>query len=517
MSFAGLTRRALIVSAVAAPFDASAQIVERDRTIARVQQGWLAGVSEAGVFAYKGVPYAAPPVEARRFRPPAKAQPWEGIRQATTFGPAPLQPPPPPGMTSQAFLGAETSEDCLYLNIWRPREPGPHPVFVWIHGGGNFAGSASQITDGAVFARSGIVCVTVGYRLGAFGFLELGRVLGPGYRGSSVNGLRDQIAALQWVRANIAAFDGDPGRVTIGGQSAGGKNVVALMASPLTRGLFSSAIVESGGQTVHDLRGAEQVTELLVKSLAAHGEASSSLPTLSGEALSALQIELLKSYDRPFPFRAVTGTDVLPEAPLDAFRKHGASARRLLIGTNQDESILFLDRRSAGAPVTQRDLANVDVAAARPIAAAYDRAFPTLDALHRRVRFVTAEEYGVISERIAEALRSSANVWVYRFAAAMSAGPLAGWSPHGAEVIHIWKAYENPLVRALYGDSTPQARALGEEMNARWCAFIRGGTPDLPGAPHWPRFDGSKLLLFEETASKPAKVDLRDAALWEGV
>ncbi len=463
---------------------------------------------------FKGVPYAAAPVGKLRFRPPAPAPSWSGSLEATTFGSAPIQPPPPANIPYRTYLGAEISEDCLYLNIWQPEAPGPHPVLVWIHGGGNIAGAASQGADGTPFAHSGVVCVTIGYRVGVFGFLELGKILGNGYRGSSVNGLRDQIAALRWIKGNIEKFGGDPNRMTVSGGSAGAKNLIALMASPLARGLFASAIVESGGQTIHDMCSAEHVAELFIQRLPSGGDASA-LATMPAGALNAAQLDLMKAYDRPFPFRSVIGTDVLPHAPLDALRNGWGSRQRLMIGTNRDEAIMFIDRHTTNAPISQHDLANINVEAARPIAHAYDYTFASLDPVHRRVRFVSAEEYVVLSHHVANAVRRLGEVWMYRFEQPATSGPFAGWAAHGSEAIYVWKAFDDPLMQMAFGTLTPEARHLGDEMHERWCAFIRGRAPDISGKAAWPLFDGSRQLVFADNQSQPGEVDRSEVAMWE--
>lgn len=465
---------------------------------------------------FKGVPYAAPPVGKLRFRPPAPPRPWNGSRKATAFASAPIQPPSPAKIDYRTYLGADISEDCLYLNIWQPEAPGPHPVLIWIHGGGNIAGAASQGADGTNFARSGIVCVTIGYRLGLFGFLELGGILGADFRGSCVNGLRDQIAALRWIKENIAEFGGDPNRVTASAGSAGAKSLVALVTSPLARGLFNSAIVQSGGQTIHDMCSAEHVAELFSRRLQASGADASTLVTAPADALNAVQLDLMKAYDRPFPFRTVIGTDVLPTAPLDALHTGDGSRHRLMIGTNRDEAIMFIDRRTADEPISQRELANIDVEAARPIAQAYDGAFASLDPVHRRVRFVSAEEYVVLSYQVANAVRRRGEVWVYRFEQPATSGPFAGWAAHGSEAIYAWKVFDDPLMQMVFGTVTPEGRLLGDEMHERWCAFILGRAPDISGKAAWPMFDGSRQLVFADNQSHLGEVDRSELAMWVG-
>ena len=218
----------------------------------RVDSGELQGVVDDGVVSYKGIPFAAPPVGDLRWRPPQPAAPWTGVRQAAEFGADCMQgrfgPPPAPG----APPAPAPSEDCLFLNVWRPASATPTaklPVMVWIHGGGFMGGSGSSpITSGTQFAKQGVVLVSLNYRLGRFGFFAfpaLSRERPDETKGNYA--YMDQIAALQWVKRNIAAFGGDPNNVTIFGFSAGGVSVHSLLASPMARGLFHKAIAESGG------------------------------------------------------------------------------------------------------------------------------------------------------------------------------------------------------------------------------------------------------------------------------
>ena len=202
-----------------------------ESAVVKTRSGDLRGETVDGVRVFRGIPFAQPPVGELRFRPPVEVKPWTGVRPAIRFAPEAMQP---------AEVGIARSEDCLYLNVWAPEGKGPFPVFVWIHGGGFTGGRATApIFDGAGFARDGVVLVTVAYRLGVFGFMDLGPVLGGAYAGSGNNAMRDLVAALRWVQGNIAAFGGDPGRVTVGGESAGAKATAALMAIPEAQGTLS--------------------------------------------------------------------------------------------------------------------------------------------------------------------------------------------------------------------------------------------------------------------------------------
>ena len=210
-------------------------------TVVRTSQGAVRGRTAEGVAIFKGIPYAAPPSGANRFRPPQPAEPWDGVRDALNYGPTVTKPPYFPPFDVLLPEPAIAGEDCLNLNIWTP-DPGKAglPVMVWIHGGAFSNGTGAIATyDGSRFARDGVVCVTINYRLGVDGFLFLGD-------GNANLGLLDQVAALSWVQENIAAFGGDPDNVTIFGESAGGMSVGTLLSMPRARGLFRRAIAQSG-------------------------------------------------------------------------------------------------------------------------------------------------------------------------------------------------------------------------------------------------------------------------------
>ncbi|MGH6963442.1 MAG: carboxylesterase/lipase family protein, partial [Phenylobacterium sp.] len=250
----GLAALALLLAAIAA-FGAAAA----PAPTVRIEQGALRGVAAAdGVEAFKGIPYARPPIGPERWRPPAPAGGWSGVREAAQFGPACVQPMLPAG-SIYADPPPKMSEDCLSLNVWRPMAARKAPVMVWIHGGSQTFGYAgSPLYDGSALAARGVVVVTVNYRLGVLGYLALPELTAESPHGASGNyGLLDQMEALRWVRRNIAAFGGDPTNVTVFGESAGAMSVVQMLASPLARGLFQKAIAESGGMpTLPELKTA---------------------------------------------------------------------------------------------------------------------------------------------------------------------------------------------------------------------------------------------------------------------
>ena len=301
------------------------------------------------------------------------------------------------------------SEDCLYLNIWAPAQagsqPGSAPVFVWVHGGGFTGGRSSDpMSDGTHFAQEGVVVVTVAYRLGVLGFLDLEPALGPSYAGSGNNGLRDVMAALAWVKTNIASFGGDPARVTVGGESAGAKLVGLLMGVPSARGLVSQMISESGGgDRVLPRDRALEIGKGFVNTWTAKtsSPAAAMLEATTDELLSA-QEAFTRDSPIHFPLRCELQPGFLPQPP-DATVGSGLTrGKRLLIGTNHDESAFFIGPNPSH-DATAHDLGNLSVEQFRPVDAAYAKQFPDLSPALRRIRSVTAEEYMIPSIRLLDA------------------------------------------------------------------------------------------------------------------
>ncbi|MGH2796837.1 MAG: carboxylesterase/lipase family protein [Thermoleophilaceae bacterium] len=295
--------------------------------------GVVRGLVEADLQVFRGVPFAKPPVGALRFRAPEPPDPWAGVRDAAGFAPASMQPAhagPVAGMSR-----APSSEDSLYLNVWAPRAPGPHPVFVWIHGGREFVGGTDDpLYDGGALAARGIAVFTVAYRLGVFGFLALEHLLGDAYAGSGNNALLDQVAALRWVRDEIAAFGGDPACVTVAGQSSGGLNVAALLAMDDARGLFRAAVLESsfGGRPTYTPAEAEAVTDGVIEHLGITPSDAAQLHDATATDLLEAQAAVLAR--NPFPFRPVIDGTVLGRSGATAVRDGLTRDVSILIGSN---------------------------------------------------------------------------------------------------------------------------------------------------------------------------------------
>jgi para-nitrobenzyl esterase len=486
--------------------------------IIKTPLGALRGKRTGDTIAFLGVPFAEPPVGPLRFLPPRPALPWSGTRPALKYAPAPVQ-------LRRAVIGpAVVSEDCLYLNVWTPTTPGPHPVLVWIYGGGNTEGATGGIADGSHFARNGIVCVTPAYRVGALGFLDLTAELGEAYAGSGNNGLRDQMLALHWVRENIAAFGGDPDRVTVGGESAGAKDTCALMGAAQAAGLFRQAIVESGsGQTFHTRESARALTREFLQCAGLDAGDAARLRSMPVDQLLNAQRALLARIGE-FPFRVSVDGVVLDRSPLESLHSgslHSGSARgvRLLAGSNHDESSFFVRGAALNRPIGSREVQNMSMEGIRAMEARYEEHFPGLTAAQRKIRLLTAEEYWVPTLRIAEAhVSNGGEAYFYRFDCPLLKGPLAGEVPHSAELKFVWDdplLLQAPLQDGEHKDG--ERNRLMQSVHTAWVEFIRGGLPVLANAPAWPRFNLAErpVMLIDRKSTVALDPNAAERRLWD--
>lgn len=497
-----MDRRTFLLTSAAAAAATRFAFAATPDTLAKTASGTLRGETlPDGVRVFRGVPFAEPPIGPLRFRAPVPVKPWTGVREATTFGAAPMQP---------NSNGAPQSEDCLHLNIWAPADAGPHPVFVWIHGGGFTGGRAFEpLYDGTEFARAGIVCVSVAYRLGVFGFLDLSTALDSSYAGSANNALRDLTLALRWLQANLPAFGGDPKRVTIGGESAGAKLIDILMGAPASKDLFHQMISESGGaeRVFPAARAAEIGGSFLVSS----GLTAAMLKTAPAAALIAAQEHFIHETPIHFPLRPELDPTFLPRSPLDAMRSGNSRGKRLLLGTNRDESALFIGPNPAHDP-TSHDLGNLTLEQFAPLEAKYAELYPDLSPELRRIRSLTAEEYWIPSLRVADAhLTGGGEAFVYRYDFSEPTGRYANRAFHSSELRFVWDR--------LPASATPADHTFANTLHTAWASFIRGETPAAAGLPPWPAYNTTTrpTMLLDTTSRVENNPQAAELAVWEGL
>ncbi len=482
------------------------------------EAGLVDGADVDGLIVYKGVPFAAPPVGPLRWREPQPVTPWTDVRRAQDFAPACMQT----GVSMPGETPPKVSEDCLYLNIWTPvRRPGARlPVMVWIHGGGFTNGSASMpLYWGDRLAKRGVIVVTTAYRLGPLGFLahpELTRE--SAHNSSGDYGLMDQIAALNWVKRNIAAFGGDPSRVTILGQSAGSTSVSLLMASPAARGLFQRAVGESGG----GFEPIELAPGYLLPNAEKTGQAyAASLGATSIAALRALPAAKLFNDQAGSVGHPVLDRDVLPMWPYQAFAEGRQNDVPLLLGSNAEEarSMLDLDLSTIKAATYQDDIRQRWGPLPEALFATYPHA-TDVEARQARAHFERDLRFGwdVWAWARLQALTGRSRVFYYHFNQSPPFPPAsvyAGWGPsHFAE---LWYVFDH-LGQEPWA-WTAADRRLADLMATYWTNFAKTGDPNGPGAPVWPSFAprGGPVLYLGDPVAVAGVADLETLQTFDAV
>jgi len=482
---------------------------QKGSAFVKTSLGGLRGEAIGDIRVFRGVPYAEPPVEALRFKLAEKKKPWMDVRDATIFSASPIQTGEP---------GVKHSEDCLYLNLWTPvaggpQGKGPWPVFVWLHGGGFTGGHAFEATyDGSQFAREGVVVVTVGYRLGIFGFLDWEPLLGEAYKGTANNALSDLLTALEWLQKNIADFGGDPTRITVGGESAGAKLTDVLLGTPSAQSMFAQAISESGGaERVWSQASAARVSESFGRLW--QNERQSALATMreaSASELLEVQTKFIQSWPQHFPLRPQIDGVLLQRLPIESISKF-ARGKRLLIGTNRDESSGFLGPHPQHDPTAQ-DLGNLPLPAFASTLAKYATVYPQMSDELRRIRAMTAEEYWVPSVRVAEAFVAGGGAaWMYRLDYAPATGRMKGMAFHGEDVNLVWD-------RPEASDGAGGA-AMAKQIHSAWLTFLQSKAPAAAGLPLWPPYnsDTRATMLLNTTSQVTECPQQAELQLWNGV
>jgi para-nitrobenzyl esterase len=477
-----------------------------DAAPVRIEGGLVSGVASDGVLSWKGIPYAAPPAGDLRWRAPQPAVPWTGVRAADAYGHDCMQEPFP---SDAAPLGTPPAEDCLYLNVWAPEKPASPklPVMVWIHGGGFVNGGASPaVYDGSHFARRGVVFVSFNHRLGRFGFFAHPALSKENPKGPLGNyGYMDQIAALKWVQKNVAAVGGDPGNVTVFGESAGGGSVNTLMVSPLARSLFHKAIVESGGgraggiMTPRSLKEAEAVGVAFAKLAGITGEDAAALAALrklpASDLVRGLNLMTMGQQRDTYAGPMIDG-QIVVEEPETAFRAGRQARIPYLIGANNREFGFMPLPPQAVEGMLTRFGADKD-----KVIAAYD---PEKTGDMGEVGIGLMSDGAMVEPaRLLARLASAAGqpTWVYRFSyVASSIRKDTKGALHATEIPFVFET-----VPAKYADATTaEDEAMAAIMNAYWVSFARQGDPNGDGRPKWPPYSAKDDTLMEFAVTGPA-------------
>jgi para-nitrobenzyl esterase len=566
------------------------------------RRGALRGLTASGLAIFRGIPFAAPPVGPRRFMPPEPPAGWTGVRDARRFGTAAPQNAAVAGPLLSLGIG-RTGEDCLYLNVWTPgADRRRRPVLVWIHGGAFVLGAGSQtLYDGSALARRGdVVVVTINYRMGALGFLRLRERFGDRLPASGNEGLLDQVAALEWVRDEIEAFGGDPGNVTIFGESAGAMSCATLLGMPRARGLFHRAILQSGAANFRwppdvaagladlvldelglgspeALRAADVsrlldaqrrlFMDMLMSDRYVLGALSPAGQRVAGAVLLGLAlgrrrfgsvttplserlVTLLRRRRREgqpsprattlrglrtrgLPFQPVVDGAILPRDPLGAVRDGAARDIPLLIGTNLDETKLFLPLDPEAATLDESSLL-ARCRDAIPGQDGVDHAAREAIEVYRAARAARGEPiepgelwFAIESDRTmrhpAMALAGfqaahQRHTYAYLFTWPSPAlGGMLG-SCHALDLPFVFGTLEHPMFRPFAGKG-PDARAFAERIQDAWIAFARTGRPDHAGLPKWPAYDTETrrtMILDRRCRVEPAPRE-PERSFWDRV
>ncbi|MBS1897227.1 MULTISPECIES: carboxylesterase/lipase family protein [unclassified Microbacterium] len=494
--------------------------------------GTFRGAAAGGVRSWRGIRYAVAPVGGLRWRDPIAAEPVEGESDATVYGPA-----CPQSANPSVPLGDDVvlDEDCLVLNVWAPEgATAPLPVMVWLHGGAYTFGSSSQpLFDATSLVRTGdVVVVTVNYRLGAFGFLDLAGLLPHGGFDRNL-ALKDVLLALRWVQDNVASFGGDPDRVTVFGESAGGGLVTTLLATPSAAGLFHRAIAQSSpASSMYGVDRARDVAERFAAELGidpSDPSAADALRAVPAEDVVTAGMAVYAAIPDVAPgtlaFAPVVDGALLPEAPVTVLHDGRGLPVPLMIGTNKDEAALFKFMKSPLIPITDdrirqmfadmaADNPGLDMPSAAQVQTAYE------DVRQRAMGLGIARDIGFRMPTlwIAEGHSAVSDVWLYRFDHAAPFLRLIGLgATHATELPYLWGNLsggpKDPTFR-LGGRRV--AEAISARMQQRWTAFAHGRNPDAADAPAWPAYSvdgagGARATLVIER--QDAIVDDLDGAL----
>lgn len=480
-------------------------VVAGTNPVVEAPAGKMRGTSAGDLNVFKGIPYAQPPVGASRWKPPVAMPKWDGVRDATEFGAACVQPKPR-ATSIYADEPGTMSEDCLFLNIWAPKDARRAPVFVWIYGGALTSGASNlSMYEGSKIASQGVVFVSINYRLGILGYLAHPELSAESAEGISGNyGLMDQIEALRWIQRNIAAFGGDPANVTIAGESAGALSVMHLMASPPARGLFSKAIAQSAymislpvlKQAKHGSESAETIGAQLTAAIGAPD-----LATLrKTEAVALVEDATSKGY---FPMNNVDGR-TLTRQIVETFERGEQAPVPMLAGFNEGEirSLRIL------IPPVPTDAAKYEAeirARYADLADEFLKLYPSTN-LEESILAITRDAlYGWTAEKLVKSQTAKGKRgYLYLFDHGYPAAEGANLHAfHAAEIPYAFGNIDRTAHAWPKVPDTPAERALSNAMLEYWTSFAKTGEPRASGQPDWPAYGTKRAYMHFAKTPQP--------------